>query len=183
MTVEQFIICILTGIIFYLYYLYRKALENKKEDNSIYYFNSRRKEGEQFYAGSSGTQEKRKEDDEEPYEDEEGNKEYNYKDPNFKLAPVIPYAPMKGVVIDENGDAFYGNDKKYYSSLYYGRVSKDAKLELKDRRVYKNEFEINIIKVLVLTNEWDSEVGRIGWVGLEDTSFRDQYNPETGMIE
>lgn len=115
-------------------------------------------------------------------EDSGGEKEYNFVDPNFDLPPVLPEKNITGTVDSENGDAVYGNDKRYSPDLYYGRVSKDAKVELLDRRVYKNEFETTIIKVKVLENEWKDEIGKICWVGLDVTTLRDRYDPRTGLI-
>ena len=82
-----------------------------------------------------------------------------------------------------HGDAFYGNEEAYEREDYIGRVSRGAELELIDTNVETNEFDIDIIKVKVLSNEWEAEVGRVGWVGLDDTSFRGHFNPETRSIE
>jgi hypothetical protein len=180
MSVEQIIICILLVVIFYLYYLYKKALSANKEDSSMYYFNSTgRPSGNN---PSSTFKEKEPKEEEMENEEEEDEKEYIYEDPNFNLAPILPSKTMKGKVVGEFGDAIYGNEKRYYKDLYYGRVSHGAKIELTDRRVYKNQFELNIIKIRVIKNEWGSEEGRIGWVGLEDTSFRDKFDPESRTI-
>lgn len=108
-------------------------------------------------------------------------KVYDYEDPNFNLSAIA--CGQTGFVDAINGDAFYGNDKKYSSELYYGRVAKDAKIELLDKRVYKNEYEIQIIKIKVIENEWSDEIGKVGWIGLSVTNFRDFYNPATGQID
>ncbi len=82
-----------------------------------------------------------------------------------------------------HGDAFYGTESGYDKDSYIGRVSRGAELELLDTAVHKNEFDIDIIQVRVLSNEWETEVGRVGWVGLDDTSFRSRYNPESRRVE
>jgi len=116
-------------------------------------------------------------------EEDEDEKEYNFDDPDFNLSPIEPEKEIKGKVIGEHGDAIYGNEKRYFKELYYGRVSNGARLVLLDLRAYKNEFELDIIKVKVLTNEWKDEIGRICWVSLDDTSFRNNFNPKTRLIE
>ena len=88
-----------------------------------------------------------------------------------------------GVEENLNGDAIYGGEENYDKDDYIGRVSRGAELELLDTAVMKNEFDLDIVQVRVLSNEWDSEVGRIGWVGLDDTSFRSRFNPEARRIE
>ena len=93
-----------------------------------------------------------------------------------------PPTGRNGVVTSQHGDAFYGNQHSYNPDLYYGRVSKGAKLLLMDDKVYKSNHNLPIIKVKVLDNEWESEIGRVGWVGLTDTSFADYYLSETQAI-
>ena len=115
--------------------------------------------------------------------DEEAEKEYTFEDPDFALPPLLPAKSLKGRVEGEHGDAIYGALDRYHKEDYIGRVSHGAELELKDCRVYKNEFELNIIKVLVLRNEWETEIGKIGWVGLDDTSFRSMFNPKRRIID
>jgi len=110
---------------------------------------------------------------------EDGDKKkYDFVDPAFDRAPIVPTERMIGREEGKNGDAIYGNENKYERDDYIGRVSHGAELELLDRRVYMNEFELDIIKVRVLKNEWSSEIGRIGWVGLDDTSFRSTFDAE-----
>lgn len=115
--------------------------------------------------------------------DEPGTTEYTYDDPDFALPPLVPGVPVKGRVEAEHGDAVYGNEKRYNKDDYIGRVSHGADLELMDCRVYMNEFKLNIIKVRVATNQWPDEVGRIGWVGLDDTSYRSGFDPKTRTIQ
>lgn len=110
------------------------------------------------------------------------DQEYTFEDPDFSLPPIEPPPGVLGRVEGEHGDAIYGSEARYFKDDYLGRVSRGAELELKDCRVYKNEFELNIIKVRVVSNEWEDEVGKIGWVGLDDTSFRSTYDPEKRVI-
>lgn len=111
-------------------------------------------------------------------EKEDDEVEDNYDDPDFNLPPLVPSAVMRGRVEDQHGDAIYGTEARYDKTAYIGRVSFHADLELMDRRVYKNQFTLDIIKVKVITNEWDTEVNKIGWVSLDDTSFRADFDPE-----
>ena len=113
----------------------------------------------------------------------EDDKEYNYDDPDFKKKPIIPKKKIIGKVIYEHGDAIYGDNERYKKDKYYGRVSHGAEIELMDLRVYKNEFELDIIKVKVLSNEWESKIGMICWVSLKDTSFIERFNLQTRTIE
>ena len=94
----------------------------------------------------------------------------------------IPQTSRNGIVTSQHGDALYGNQHGYNAELYYGRVSRGAKLLLMDSKVYKNDYDLPIIKVKVLDNEWEDEIGKIGWVGLTDTSFADHYNAETKSV-
>ncbi len=119
----------------------------------------------------------------EPDEPPVPEKEYNYVDPDMGKAPIVPAGTMLGREESVHGDAVYGRENGYDRDAYIGRVSHGAELELLDRRVYKNEFEIDIIKVKVLKNEWQDEIGRVCWLGLDDTSFRSAFNPKTRMIE
>lgn len=112
-----------------------------------------------------------------------GDKENSYVDPNFKLASIVPSQKMLGTVDGEHGDAIYGNNKRHWPEMNFGSVSKDAKIELLDRRVYKDNYELDIIKVKVLENRWDDEVGKIGWVSLDATSFRGQYDEKSREIK
>ncbi len=104
--------------------------------------------------------------------------EDNYDDPDFNLPPIVPSETMRGRVEDQHGDAIYGNEERFDKTAYIGRVSRHADLELMDRRVYKNQFTLDIIKVKVITNEWESEINKIGWVSLDDTSFRSDFDAE-----
>ena len=112
----------------------------------------------------------------------EPEQEYTFEDPDFALPPLEPPAGFMGRVEGEHGDAIYGTEARYFKDDYIGRVSRGAELELRDCRVYRNEFELNIIKVRVITNEWESEIGKIGWVGLDDTSFRSAFDPQKRVI-
>lgn len=103
--------------------------------------------------------------------------EDNYDDPDFNLRPLVPSRTMRGRVEDQHGDAIYGSEDRYDKTAYIGRVSRHADLELLDRRVYKNQFTLDIIKVKVITNEWETEINKIGWVSLDDTSFRADFDP------
>jgi hypothetical protein len=112
----------------------------------------------------------------------EPDQEYTFEDPDFSLSPLEPPAGVMGRVEGEHGDAIYGGDARYFKEDYIGRVSRGAELELKDCRVYRNEFELNIIKVRVVSNQWEDEIGKTGWVGLDDTSFRSAFDPEKRII-
>ncbi len=97
---------------------------------------------------------------------------------------VTPTEGSIGVVVAEHGDAIYGSDTRYMKDLYYGRVSKGTKIQLMDKKVYKNQFGLYIIKVKVLNkgNWWSSGVGRICWIGLTKTSFSDKFDDQTNTI-
>lgn len=112
----------------------------------------------------------------------EAEKEYTFEDPDFSLPPLLPIKPLRGRVEGEHGDAIYGAEDRYHKEDYIGRVSRGAELELRDCRVYRNEFELNIIKVVVLSNEWQSEIGKTGWVSLDDTSFRSTFDPKKRTV-
>jgi len=88
------------------------------------------------------------------------SREYNYIDPNFGRPPLEPVENLSGVVVGENGDAIYGNNKRYQRDLYYGRVSKGANLKLLDLRVYKNQYE-SLIFVTSFHELYDSQSGLI----------------------
>jgi hypothetical protein len=104
--------------------------------------------------------------------------------PTQGAAPALsPSRSLTGRVTGEHGDAVYGDATRYNKNCYYGRVSKGAELQLLDQCVYKDEFGLDIIKVKVLKNEWQSEEGKVCWVGLVATSFAGGYNPATRMIE
>jgi hypothetical protein len=94
-----------------------------------------------------------------------------------------PESGLYGTVTNPNGDAFYGNSTAYTPDLYYGRLSHQAQILLLDEHVYQNQFDRPIIKVKALSNEWDSEIGKIGWIGLTETSFSDAYQPATQTIK
>jgi hypothetical protein len=114
---------------------------------------------------------------------EEEKKEYNYRDPKFGMPPLASAKRILGREENKFGDAVYGRDSGYDSNAYIGRVSRGAELELLDRRIYKNEFEIDIIKVKVLSNEWATEVGQTVWLGLNDTSFRSLVSQDGSEIQ
>lgn len=83
-----------------------------------------------------------------------------------------------GRIEDLHGDAIYGTADRYDKDDYLGRVSRGAEIELVDRKVQTNEFDLPIIKIRVISNEWHDEIGKIGWVGLASTSFRLFYDPD-----
>ncbi|MBE7437630.1 MAG: hypothetical protein HS115_04175 [Spirochaetales bacterium] len=87
-----------------------------------------------------------------------------------------------GRIEDQHGDAIYGSSDDYDKDDYLGRLSRGAEIELVDRRVLRNEFDVPIIKVRVLSNEWKDELGKTGWVGLAATSYRLRFDPESHTI-
>ena len=107
---------------------------------------------------------------------------YDFDDPDFFLEPLLPSTEIKGSVTAKYGAAIYGNNLKYFNKLYIGRLSHKAQVQLLDRRVYKSEFRIDMIKVKVETNQWTAEKGRIGWISLDTTSFKKQFDKEKRVI-
>lgn len=88
------------------------------------------------------------------------------------IAEEAPAGSMvEGIVKGQYGDAVYGDETGYKKDSYYGRVAQGARLQLLDRRAFKNEFGLDIVKVKILSNQWPHVVGRIGWVGLDCTTF------------
>ncbi|GEM_PF-6101024 len=87
---------------------------------------------------------------------------------------------IPGKITDINGTPLYGNAKSYTFDLYYGRLSHGAKVELVSSEVAKNEFDILIVKVKVISDDdyGKSCVGKIGWVMLSDTDLGDYYDQD-----
>lgn len=86
-------------------------------------------------------------------------------------APIPPTEDIRDVVTVPNGGAFYGDGESFKPELYSGSVTHGAELQLMDRRVYKSEFDLLIVKVKVLSNDYEAEVGKVGWVSLSATNF------------
>ena len=101
--------------------------------------------------------------------------------PEKYIAQLQSY--VNGTVTGQYGDAIYGDNERYKRNLYYGRVSKGAKILLRDRKVSRNQYGLNMVKVKVISNEWSHEIGKIGWVGLKATSFKDFYNAQERTID
>ena len=77
----------------------------------------------------------------------------------------------RGVVTTPFGSGFYGTEVRYTPEAYIGRVAKGAELELMEPLIYKNQFGLDIVKVKVISSEYEQEIGFIGWVSLGETDF------------
>jgi hypothetical protein len=95
--------------------------------------------------------------------------------------PVDRTNPLVALVVGQNGDAIYGGGSSPNKDLYYGRVSKGARLELVQEKIHRDKSAVQV-KVKVLSNQWSSEVGKVGWVSMCVTNFKKSGSKVVGVL-
>jgi len=94
--------------------------------------------------------------------------------------PPVPTGPVGSVIVVPRA-AVHGNARAYIHDLYLGTLERGATVELLDAHPQRDEFKNRIIKVRVIGDE-GGLVGRTVWIGLRDTSFVDDLDPQSETV-